>query len=144
MVVGVLALAIAGAIYQAVATEIDQRTYPPSGQLVDVGGHRLHIDCISRGEPTVILESGLALTSADWGNVQPEVAKTTRVCAYDRAGTGWSEPGPEPQDARQISSELHTLLGNVGNEGPYVMVGYSFGGPYVRMYAARYPDEVAA
>jgi pimeloyl-ACP methyl ester carboxylesterase len=79
---------------------------------VDVGGHRLHIDCVGQGSPTVILESGLGTMSADWANVQPEVAKTTRVCAYDRAGTGWSEPGPEPRDPRQIATELHALLGN--------------------------------
>jgi pimeloyl-ACP methyl ester carboxylesterase len=80
--------------------------------------------------------------SADWANVQPEVANTTRVCAYDRAGTGWSEPGPEPRDPRQIARELHALLGNAGIDGPYVLVGQSFGGLYVRMYASRYPKEV--
>jgi pimeloyl-ACP methyl ester carboxylesterase len=88
------------------------------------------------------LESGLGTMSADWANVQPAVAKTTRVCAYDRAGTGWSEPGPEPRDPRQIARELHTLLGNAGIDGPYVLVGQSFGGLYVRMYAAQYPKEV--
>jgi pimeloyl-ACP methyl ester carboxylesterase len=80
--------------------------------------------------------------SADWANVQPEVAKITRVCAYDRAGTGWSEPGPEPRDPRQIARELHALLGNAGIDGPYVLVGQSFGGLYARMYASRYPNEV--
>ena len=94
MIAGLLALAVIGAVYQAVATEIDQRAYPPPGKMVDIGGHRLHIHCVGQGSPTVILESGLGTMSADWANVQPEVAKTTRVCAYDRAGTGWSEPGP--------------------------------------------------
>ena len=108
---------------------------------MDVGDHRLHIDCVGQGSPTVILESGLGTMSADWANVQPAVAKTTRVCAYDRAGTGWSEPGPEPRDPRQIARELHTLLGNASIDGPYV-VGQSFGGLYVRMYAAQYPKEV--
>ena len=85
MIAGLLALAASGAVYQAVATEIDQRTYPPPGEMVDIGGgHRLHIDCVGQGSPTVILESGLGTMSADWANVQPEVAKTTRVCAYDR------------------------------------------------------------
>jgi hypothetical protein len=92
MLAGLLALAVIGAVYQAVATEVDQRAYPPPGEMVDVGGHRLHIDCVGQGSPTVILESGLGTMSADWANVQPEVAKTTRVCAYDRAGTGWSKP----------------------------------------------------
>ena len=140
-IAGLLALAVIGAIYQAVATEMDRRTYPSPGEMVDVGGHRLHIDCIGQGSPTVILESGLGTMSADWANVQPEVAKITRVCAYDRAGTGWSEPGPEPRDPRQIARELHTLLGKAGIDGPYVLVGQSFGGLYARMYAARYPNE---
>ena len=142
MIAGLLALAVIGAVYQAVATEIDQRAYPPPGDLVDLGGHRLHIDCVGHGSPTVILESGLGNMSADWANVQPEVAKTTRVCAYDRAGTGWSEAGPEPRDPRQIAHELHTLLDEAGIDGPYVLVGQSFGGLYVRMYAARFPQEV--
>jgi pimeloyl-ACP methyl ester carboxylesterase len=143
MIVGLLTLAVIGAIYQAVATEIDQRTYPPPDEMVDVGNHSMHINCIGEGGPTVILESGLGTMSADWANVQPEVAKTTRVCAYDRAGTGWSEPGPEPRDPKQIAHELHTLLGNAGIDGPYVLVGQSFGGLYVRMYADLYPKEVA-
>ena len=142
MIAGVLALAVIGAVYQAVATEIDQRAYPHPGEMVDIGGHRLHIDCVGQGSPTVILESGLGTMSADWANVQPEVAKTTRVCTYDRAGNGWSEPGPEPRDPQQIARELHTLLGNARIDGPYVLVGQSFGGLYVRMYAARFPQEV--
>jgi len=142
MIAGLLALAVIGAVYQAIATEIDQRAYPPPGEMVDVGDHRLHINCVGQGSPTVILESGLGTMSADWANVQPEVAKTTRVCAYDRAGTGWSEPGPEPRDPKQIARELHTLLGNAGIDGPYVLVGQSFGGLYVRMYASQYPSEV--
>ena len=141
-IAGLLTLAVTGVIYQAIATEIDQRTYPSPGEMVDVGTHSLHINCIGQGSPTVILESGLGTMSADWANVQPEVAKTTRVCAYDRAGTGWSEPGPEPRDPKQIARELHTLLGNAGIDGPYVLVGQSFGGMYVRMYASRYPKEV--
>ena len=142
MLVGLLALAVIGAIYQSIATQIDKRTYSPPGEMVDVGDHSLHINCIGEGSPTVILESGLGNMSADWANVQPEVANTTRVCAYDRAGTGWSEPGPEPRDPRQIARELHTLLGNAGIDGPYVLVGQSFGGLYVRMYASKYPNEV--
>ena len=90
----------------------------------------------------MILESGLGTMSTDWANVQPGVAKTTRVCA--RAGAGWSEPGPEPRDPRQIAHELHTLLDNAGIDGPYVLVGQSFGGLYVRMYADQYPQEVRA
>jgi pimeloyl-ACP methyl ester carboxylesterase len=143
LVVALLVLAVVGAIYQAIATERDERAYPPPGQLVDVGGHRLHINCVGEGSPTVILESALGAMSSHWVRVQQQVAKTTRVCAYDRAGLGWSEPGPEPRDARQISSELYTLLKDADTEGPYMLVGHSYGGLYARMYAARYSEEVA-
>ena len=110
---------------------------------MDVGGYRLHLNCVGQGSPTVILESGLGNMSTDWANVRPEVAKTTRVCAYDRAGTGWSEPGTAPRDPQQIARELHTLLSNAGIDDPYVLAGQSFGGLYVRIFAARYPTEVA-
>ncbi len=142
LVVALLVLALIGAIYQAFGTEIYRRIYPPPGELVDVGGHSLHINCVGEGSPTVILESGSGATSVDWANIQPEVANTTRVCAYDRAGSGWSEPGPGPGDPQQIAGELHTLLGNAGIDGPYVLVGHSFGGLYVRMYDDLYPNEV--
>jgi pimeloyl-ACP methyl ester carboxylesterase len=138
LVAGLLALAVIGAIYQAVATQIDQRTYPPPGEMVDVGTHSLHINCLGEGSPTVILEAANLGMSAHWVRVQQQLAKTTRVCAYDRAGMGWSEPGPEPRDARQISSELHAQLnGAADTEGPYVLVGHSYGGLYARRYAAR-------
>jgi pimeloyl-ACP methyl ester carboxylesterase len=142
VIAALLALFVIGATYQAVATEIDKRTYPPPGRLVDVNGHLMHINCVGEGGPTVVLESGLGTMSADWANIQPQVAKTTRVCSYDRAGTGWSEPGPEPRDPHQIARELHALLSKAGIDGPYVLVGQSFGGLYVRMYADLYPNEV--
>src|SRR5215211_8029506 len=143
MIAGLLALAVIGAIYQAVATQIDRRTYPPPGKLVDVGTHSLHINCVGRGSPTVILEAANLGMSAHWVRVQQLLAQTTRVCAYDRAGLGWSESGTEPRDAKQISSELHTLLKGADTEAPYVLVGHSYGGLYARMYAARYPNQVA-
>jgi pimeloyl-ACP methyl ester carboxylesterase len=144
LVAGLLALAVIGAIYQAVTTQIDQRTYPPPDEMVDVGTHSLHINCLGEGSPTVILEAANLGMSAHWVRVQQQLAKTTRVCAYDRAGMGWSEPGPEPRDARQISSELHAQLnGAADTEGPYVLVGHSYGGLYARRYAARYSDETA-
>jgi pimeloyl-ACP methyl ester carboxylesterase len=142
-VAGLLALAIIGAIYQAITTEIDQRTYPPPGEMVDVDDHSMHINCLGEGSPTVILEAANGGMSAHWVRVQQEVSKATRVCAYDRAGLGWSEPGPEPREARQVSGELHTLLANADVRGPYVLAGHSYGGLYVRMYAGRFPEEVA-
>jgi pimeloyl-ACP methyl ester carboxylesterase len=136
---------VVGAIYQAIATEIDQReAFPGPGEMVDVGEHRLHMNCIGQGSPTVVLDGGLGYTSVEWsGWVQPEVAKHTRVCAYDRAGMGWSEPGPDPPDATRVASELHTLLQEADEEGPYVLVGHSLAGLYSRIYAERYPEEVA-
>jgi pimeloyl-ACP methyl ester carboxylesterase len=142
LLAGIFVLAIVGAIYQFIATQSDKRTYPAPGQLVDVGGYRLHVSCIGQGSPTVILEAAADMMSADWGWIQPEIAKNTHVCAYDRAGMGWSEPGLQPRDARQISAELHTLLAKAGIAKPYILVGHSAGGLYVRMYTAQYPDEV--
>ena len=143
LIVTLLALAVVGAIYQAIATERAERAYPPPGEMVDVKGLSLHINCVGQGSPTVILDGGSGEMSANWVLVQREVSDTTRVCAYDRAGMGWSEMGPQPRDARQISSELHALLEGINIEGPYVLVGHSFGGLYMQTYAARYPDEVA-
>jgi pimeloyl-ACP methyl ester carboxylesterase len=143
LVGALLVLAVAGAIYQAIATKLAERAYPPPGEMVDVGGYRLHINCVGQGSPTVVLDAGSGGFSAQWVRVQREVSDTTRVCAYDRAGMGWSEMGPEPRDAKQISSELHTLLTKAGIDRPYVLVGHSFGGMYMQTYAARYPEEVA-
>jgi pimeloyl-ACP methyl ester carboxylesterase len=139
----VLILAIAGTIYQTAATEADRRNFPPPGNLIDVGGFKMHIHCEGKGEPTVILEAMSGGTSAYWGWIQPEVQKETRVCVYDRAGFGWSESDPEPQSLARTARNLHTLLVNANIEGPYVMVGHSLGGVYVRQFAAEYPDEVA-
>jgi pimeloyl-ACP methyl ester carboxylesterase len=142
-----LILLSAGALFQVTATAIDARRYPIPGHLVDVGGYRLHLFCLgenSGGRPTVVFETGLGgfATSADWARVQPEVAKTTRSCAYDRAGLGWSDPGPGPRDARHIAAELHTLLQNSHTPGPYILVGWSFGGLYIREYADQYRADV--
>ena len=111
--------------------------------MVDVGGYRLHINCTGSGSPTVVIESGWGDSSASWGWVQPEVAKTTRVCTYDRAGMGWSEASPEPRTAREYAKELHTLLAKANEPGPYVLVGHSMGGFTVLVYAHDYPDEVS-
>jgi pimeloyl-ACP methyl ester carboxylesterase len=98
---------------------------------------------VGQGSPTVVLDGGSGEMSAQWVWVQREVSDTTRVCAYDRAGMGWSEMGPQPRDAKQISNELHALLKGADIEGPYVLVGHSFGGLYMQTYAARYPEGVA-
>jgi pimeloyl-ACP methyl ester carboxylesterase len=137
-----VALAGIGLIFQAVATWNDQQRFPASGELVDVGGYRLHINCIGNGSPTIILDALGAGSSASWGLVQPQIAQSTRVCAYDRAGAGWSERGPKPRDMNQQVRELHALLGGARVDGPYVLVGHSYGGRIARVYAKAYPREV--
>jgi pimeloyl-ACP methyl ester carboxylesterase len=137
-------LALVGASYEAIAAAGDARRYPPPGQLVNVGGERLHIQCVGTGSPTVVLDAGLSGSSLDWRLVQPEIGRSTRVCAYDRAGMGWSDPGPQPRTPRQIADELHTLLTNAGIAEPYVLVGHSLAGKNVRLFALSHPEEVAA
>ena len=142
----VLVLLLAGVVFQFVMTRIDARRYPAPGEMVDVGGYDLHLYCTGEagGAPSVVMDSGLGGTVLDWQLVQPEVAKFAHVCTYDRAGMGWSDPGDQPRTSQQIVKELHTLLGNAGVvEGPYVLVGHSFGGTNMQVYASHYPDEVA-
>ena len=145
--IGALALLaialIAGAIYQSASSASDLAKYPPPGQMIGVGGHRLHLNCSGEGAPTVILEAGASSVSLGWYRIQTEVAKFARVCSYDRAGFGWSDPvsGGRPPD--QVAEELHALLAAANVTGPYVLVGHSAGGLYVRAYAAQYPSDVA-
>jgi len=123
-----------------------QPPFPPPGKLVDVGGWRLHLNCTGEArasQPTVILEAGVGDFSVEWSLVQPDVAKFARVCSYDRAGDGWSDLGPHPRTLRQIVYELHTLLDKGGVKPPFVLVGHSYGGWLVRLYASTYPAEVA-
>jgi pimeloyl-ACP methyl ester carboxylesterase len=142
-----LLAATTGAIYQSVGEARDLRAHSPPGEMVDVGGHSLHLDCAgepaTESAPTVILDAGLGGYSQDWVWVQPQVAEFARVCAYDRAGYAWSDPGPMPRDSGQIVAELHALLSEAGVPPPYVLVGQSFGGLNARFYARQYPDEVA-
>jgi len=140
---GLLILLAAGAIYEGVSEAADARAYPPPGQLVDVGGHRLHIYCTGEGGPTVVIDAGLGDWSTSWALVQQEIAQETRVCTYDRAGMGWSEAGPRPRDALHAAGELHALLQNAGLPGPYVMVGHSYGGLPVQVFAHEYPEQIA-
>lgn len=114
-----------------------------AGLLVDLGGHRLHFHCTGRGSPTVVIEGGFDEVSSDWAAVQSRVARTTRVCTYDRAGYGSSDPGPRPRTFAQINIELREALRRLGEKPPCVLVGHSFGGPAVRQYAFTYPSEVA-
>jgi|1186.fasta_scaffold36308_1 pimeloyl-ACP methyl ester carboxylesterase len=113
------------------------------GQLVDVGRYRLHLECHGSGSPSVILEPGGGGSAASMGLIAPAVARDSRVCVYDRAGRGWSDFAASPPDGAQIATDLHTLLHRAHVRGPYVLAGHSFGGLYVRTYAAKYPDDVA-
>ena len=119
------------------------RAIRPPGQWYTVNGHRMRIDCTGNGSPTIILDAGLGNDGLIWGGVQPVLAKTTRVCSYDRAGFGWSDPLPPPRDADHISTELHGLLATAQINGPIVLMGHSISGIYIRDYATRYPDQVA-
>jgi pimeloyl-ACP methyl ester carboxylesterase len=143
IVAGLLVLLVAGAVYERLSEAADARAYPPPGKMVDVGGYRLHLNCTGSGSPTVVIDAGQGDWSASWGWVQPEVAKTTRICTYDRAGMGWSEASPYPRTAREFAKELHTLLANANEPGPYVLVGHSMGGNTIRVYAHDYPGEVS-
>src|SRR5271170_959070 len=117
-----------------------QNPPPPLGKLVDVGGYRVHLYCTGTGSPTVVIVG--AGYSFDWGLVQPEVAKFTQVCSYDHSRIAWSDDGPKDSCSLRVG-EVHTALRNTGINGPYVLVGHSLGGLVARLYAGRYPDEVA-
>ena len=144
--VSALALAFilmaAGFIYENIAEARDRRFNAMPGVLVDVGGRKMHIDCAGQGSPTVVLESGLGDTYTSWRKVQPEIAKLTRVCSYDRAGLGYSDPSAAPRTSEVIAGELHELLRAAKVAPPYVLVGHSMGGYDVRLFASLHPKEV--
>ena len=140
----VVFLALVGATYQGVATALERRRYQRPGGLVDVGGHQLHIYCVGRGSPVVVLEAGAGSMSSAWGWVQPQLAVATRVCSYDRAGLGWSEAGDGIYAPSRVPRELHALLDQANEKGPFVMVGHELGSAFARVFAAQYPSDIAA
>lgn len=144
----IVVLGMAGAVYQNLSMARDRKLYPPPGQLVDVGGYRLHLYCIGEGSPTVVLEAGSGGKGViAWSLVQDQMAAAShvRVCSYDRAGFGWSDPDPadQPRSSALVADTLHTLLHNAGIAGPYVLVGHSSGGLHIRNFAYQYWEEVA-
>jgi len=143
----VIAAALCGIAYQAIGNWRDGRRFPQEGKSVGLGadfpGVSLNLNCSGTGSPTVILDSGLGVPAMGWDFVQPEIAKSTRVCSYDRAGYGWSSAGPMPRTTGEIVKELHALLTASGEKGPYVLVAHSFGGYNVRVYTKEYPADVA-
>lgn len=143
LMVLVLALAGSGFLYENVSEARDRRFNAMPGRRFDVGGYRMHIDCTGQGTPAVILESGLGDTYVTWRKVQPQIAKFTRVCSYDRAGLGYSGSSSQPRTSKTMAQELHTLLRAAEIAPPYVLVGHSMGGFNVRLYASLYRNEVA-
>lgn len=139
----VLAVASAGAISQNLAVRGNDAAYPTPGTVYSVGDHSLHLDCRGAGGPTVVLFNGMGEISATWARVTEGIGDTTRVCAYDRAGQAWSDDVASPQDGVAAANDLHRLLATAGEEGPFVLVGHSTGGPYAMVYAAQYPEQAA-
>src|SRR3569833_262970 len=115
----------------------------PIGKLVDLGGHRLHVNCSGKGSPVVIVENGLGDFSFDWILVQEKVSRFTRICTYDRAGYAWSDPGPKPRTFAQLNLELHDALEKLGEKGPFLLVGHSYGGPVMINFANVYANDTA-
>ena len=142
-VVVFLAVASIGATAENVVADRIESTYPSPGKTYAVGDHRLHLNCEGTGGPTVVLFNGMGEFSASWARITDPVSTTTRVCAYDRAGQGWSDDVASPQDGETAARDLHALLAAAGEQGPYVLVGHSIGGPYAMIYAATFPEQVA-
>ncbi len=140
----ILLLMLIGATYQGVATAVERRRFPHPGRMIDVGGHQLHLYCVGQGAPTVVLEAPATTMSTAWAWVQTDLAKTTRVCSYDRAGLGWSESGDAPFAPEEVPAELNAVLLKAEERGPFVVAGAEFGAALATLYAARYPDDVAA
>ncbi len=140
----VLLVVIVGVVYEMMGRSRAAREFPPQGQLVDIGGRRIQLDCRGTGSPTVIFESGLDINgSLSWSAVHDEVAKTTRACAYSRAGIMWSDPKDGPQNAKAIAEDLHATLVKAGEKPPFVLVGHSLGGPYIMTYTKYFGADVA-
>lgn len=138
-----LVVVVAGILYEMYAAHRDQVNFPASGVLVNVDGHKIHLYCMGHGAPTVVLESALGGPTILWGNVQPKLAESVRVCSYDRDGIGWSEESGQPRTAELFAKDLHAVLAGSGETGPYVLVGHSLGGMLALNFARLYPNDIA-
>ncbi len=139
----VIALLVAGMIYEWVGEGRDRKRYPQIGRSVDIGGRTLNIYCSGEGAPAVIFEGAGHTAGYSWIAMQAEAAKFTRACWYDRAGYGWSDPGPSPRTFKNVATDLHALLRAAAVPAPYVLVAATTGGFHVRVYNGLYPDDVA-
>ena len=137
-----LAVASVAATVENVQIRREQAATPAPGRTYQVDGRQLHLDCHGRGGPTVVLFNGMSEISSSWGRISQPVSDATRVCAYDRAGQAWSDDAPSPQDGVQAAADLHTVLAEAGEQGPFVLAGHSIGGLYAMTFAKTYPDQV--
>ncbi|MGH7583358.1 MAG: alpha/beta fold hydrolase [Gemmatimonadales bacterium] len=134
---------VAGAIYEQIGRRRDRQRLPQVGRSVDIGGRTLNIYCSGQGSPAVILDSGAGDPGFIWSSIQPQIAKLTRACWFDRAGYGWSDPGPFPRTGVAMATDLHALLRRADIPAPYILVGHSLGGLNARVYNGLYPQDVA-
>lgn len=132
---------LVGFTYQSVAAGLDRSAYTHPGAMVDIGTHQLHLHCFGTGGPVVVLEAPAAGMSAAWGLVQPAMARSRRVCSYDRSGLGWSERGDGTFDTARVPEQLRRLLDAAGEEGPFVLAGHGLGAAFARLFAARFPND---
>jgi pimeloyl-ACP methyl ester carboxylesterase len=137
-----VALPVVAFGYEQLMAAGDERSFPPPGRIYTVAGQSMHLNCSGTGSPTVVMDAGLGGWSMDWAAVQPAVARSTRVCSYDRAGMGWSEPRSAPRDAQHAVGELHSLLKAAAVDEPLVLVGHSNGGLRMLLYAGEYRADV--
>lgn len=143
ILIGVVILAVAvSTVYNAWAFHHARAAAGVPGKLYSVNGRRMHLFCTGQGSPTIVLEDGLGNNWTVWAKVQPVLSQDTQVCAYDRAGFGWSDPRPGVRDSKAIATELHGLLTQAGITGPIILMGHSIAGIHMREYVARYPENV--
>src|SRR5580704_1408598 len=144
LVAGFIALIVAaGWLYQVLGTARDRRRFPQPGRFVDIGGRKLHLVESGEGNPTVILEAGIAASCLNWTSVQAEIAQFTRVCSYDRASLGWSDEAGSARTITRAVDDLDAMIAAAGIQAPFVLTGHSFGGLLVRCYAARFPERIS-
>ncbi|HXN65020.1 MAG TPA: alpha/beta hydrolase [Candidatus Acidoferrales bacterium] len=134
---------VSGIVYEQLGERRNRRQLPQIGRSVDIGRRTLNISCLGTGAPAVIFESGGDAPGLEWASYQTEVSKFTEACWYDRAGIGWSDPGPYPRTSAAIARDLHALLKDAGVPSPYVLAGASFGGLNSRVHAGLFPHDVA-